>query len=104
MKIFMLEYIRGEGDSGENWGVYSTLERAAIRSMRTRLKARAEDYKSIAGRTVELPKSNQGDQSQGQQAGQAGQQHMPQQPAQRPMSPTGFGGYDPRTRKVIQNR
>ncbi len=28
MKIFMLEYIRGEGDSGENWGVYSTLERA----------------------------------------------------------------------------
>jgi hypothetical protein len=77
---------------------------AAIRSMRTRLKARAEDYKSIAGRTVELPKSNQGDQSRGQQAGQAGQQQAPQQPAQRPMSPTGFGGYDPRTRKVIQNR
>jgi hypothetical protein len=77
---------------------------AAIKSMRTRLKARAEDYKSIAGRTVELPKSNLDDQSQGQQAGQAGQQQMPQQPAQRPMSPTGFGGYDPRTRKVIQNR
>ena len=78
---------------------------AAIKSMRTRLKARAEDYKSIAGRTVELPKSNLDDQSQGQQAGQAGQQQQaPQQPAQRPMSPTGFGGYDPRTRKVIQNR
>jgi hypothetical protein len=78
---------------------------AAIRSMRTRLKARAEDYKSIAGRTVELPKSNLDDQSQGQQAGQAGQQQQaPQQPAQRPMSPAGFGGYDPRTRKVIQNR
>lgn len=78
---------------------------AAIKSMRTRLKARAEDYKSIAGRTVELPKSNLDDQSQGQQAGQAGQQQQaPQQPVQRPMSPTGFGGYDPRTRKVIQNR
>jgi len=80
---------------------------AAIKSMRTRLKARAEDYKSIAGRTVELPKSNLDDQSQGQQAGQAGQagqQQMPQQPTQRPMNPTGFGGYDPRTRKVIQNR
>jgi predicted esterase YcpF (UPF0227 family) len=78
---------------------------AAIKSMRTRLKARAEDYKSIAGRTVELPKSNLDDQSQGQQTGQAGQQQQaPQQPAQRPMSPTGFGGYDPRTRKVIQNR
>jgi hypothetical protein len=78
---------------------------AAIKSMRTRLKARAEDYKSIAGRTVELPKSNLDDQSQGQQAGQAGQQQQtPQQTAQRPMSPTGFGGYDPRTRKVIQNR
>jgi len=77
---------------------------AAIKSMRTRLQARAEDYKSIAGRTVELPKSNQDDQSQGQQTGQAGQQQMPQQPAQRPMSPSGFGGYDPRTRKVIQNR
>jgi len=74
---------------------------AAIKSMRTRLQARAEDYKSIAGRTVELPKSNQDDQSQGKQAGQ---QQMPQQTAQRPMSPTGFGGYDPRTRKVIQNR
>jgi hypothetical protein len=77
---------------------------AAIKSMRTRLQARAEDYKSIAGRTVELPKSNQDDQSQGQQTGQAGQQQMPQQTAQRPMSPSGFGGYDPRTRKVIQNR
>ena len=77
---------------------------AAIKSMRTRLKARAEDYKSIAGRTVELPKSNQDDQAQGRQAGQAGQQAMPQQPAQQPMSPSGFGGYDPRTRKVIQNR
>lgn len=82
---------------------------AAIKSMRTRLKARAEDYKSIAGRTVELPKSNQDDQVQGRQAGQAGQQQagqqaMPQQPAQQPMSPSGFGGYDPRTRKVIQNR
>lgn len=77
---------------------------AAIKSMRTRLKARAEDYKSIAGRTVELPKSNQDDQAQGRQAGQSGQQAMPQQPAQRPMNPTGFGGYDPRTRKVIQNR
>jgi predicted esterase YcpF (UPF0227 family) len=77
---------------------------AAIKSMRTRLKARAEDYKSIAGRTVELPKSNQDDQAQGQRPGQAGQQQMPQQPAQRPMSPSGFGGYDPRTRKVIQNR
>jgi len=74
---------------------------AAIKSMRTRLQARAEDYKSIAGRTVELPKSNQDDQSQGKQAGQ---QQTPQQPAQRPMSPSGFGGYDPRTRKVIQNR
>jgi len=78
---------------------------AAIKSMRTRLKARAEDYKSIAGRTVELPKSNQDDQAQGKQAGQAGQQQQaPQQPMQRPMSPSGFGGYDPRTRKVIQNR
>lgn len=82
---------------------------AAIKSMRNRLKARAEDYKSIAGRTVELPKSNQDDQAQGRQAGQAGQQQagqqaMPQQPAQQPMSPSGFGGYDPRTRKVIQNR
>jgi len=77
---------------------------AAIKSMRTRLKARAEDYKSIAGRTVELPKSNQDDQAQGQRPGQAGQQQAPQQPAQRPMNPTGFGGYDPRTRKVIQNR
>jgi len=78
---------------------------AAIKSMRTRLKARAEDYKSIAGRTVELPKSNQDDQTQGKQAGQAGQQQQaPQQPMQRPMSPSGFGGYDPRTRKVIQNR
>jgi hypothetical protein len=77
---------------------------AAIKSMRTRLKARAEDYKSIAGRTVELPKSNQDDQAQGRQAGQAGQQAMPQQPAQQPISPSGFGGYDPRTRKVIQNR
>jgi hypothetical protein len=77
---------------------------AAIRSMRARLQARAEDYKSIAGRTVELPKSNQDNQAQGQQPGQAGQQQMPQQPAQRPMSPSGFGGYDPRTRKVIQNR
>jgi len=78
---------------------------AAIKSMRTRLKARAEDYKSIAGRTVELPKSNQDDQTQGKQAGQVGQQQQaPQQPVQRPMSPSGFGGYDPRTRKVIQNR
>ena len=82
---------------------------AAIKSMRTRLRARAEDYKSIAGRTVELPRSNQDDQAQGRQAGQAGQQQagqqaMPQQPAQQPMSPSGFGGYDPRTRKVIQNR
>jgi hypothetical protein len=78
---------------------------AAIKSMRTRLKARAEDYKSIAGRTVELPKSNQDDQTQGKQAGQVGQQQQaPQQPMQRPMSPSGFGGYDPRTRKVIQNR
>jgi hypothetical protein len=78
---------------------------AAIKSMRTRLKARAEDYKSIAGRTVELPKSNQDDQVQGKQAGQAGQQQQAQQqPMQRPMSPSGFGGYDPRTRKVIQNR
>jgi hypothetical protein len=78
---------------------------AAIKSMRTRLKARAEDYKSIAGRTVELPKSNQDDQAQGKQAGQAGQQQQAQQqPMQRPMSPSGFGGYDPRTRKVIQNR
>jgi hypothetical protein len=82
---------------------------AAIKSMRTRLKARAEDYKSIAGRTVELPKSNQDDQTQGNQTGQAGQQQQAQQqaqqqPMQRPMSPSGFGGYDPRTRKVIPNR
>jgi len=80
---------------------------AAIRGMRVRLKRRSEDYGSISGRTVELPKSDQGNQSQGQQAGQAGQagqQQMPQQPAQQPMSPSGFGGYDPRTRKVIQNR
>ena len=81
---------------------------AAIRGMRVRLKRRSEDYGSIAGRTVELPKSDQ-DQQTGQtgQAGQAiqtGQQAMPQQPAQQPMSPSGFGGYDPRTRKVIQNR
>ena len=76
---------------------------AAIKSMRTRLKARAEDYKSIAGRTVELPKSNQDDQAQGRQATQAGQQQQAQ-PMQRPMSPSGFGGYDPRTRKVIPNR
>lgn len=75
---------------------------AAIRGMRVRLKRRSEDYGSIAGRTVELPKSDQ-DQQAGQ-AMQAGQQQMPQQPAQRPMSPSGFGGYDPRTRRVIPNR
>ncbi len=28
MKIFILEYIMGDRDSVENWGVYSTLERA----------------------------------------------------------------------------
>jgi len=75
---------------------------AAIQGMRVRLKRRAEDYKSIAGRTVELPASNLEAVPQGQQpAQQAGQPAMPQQPA---MSPSGFGGYDPRARKVIQNR
>ena len=78
---------------------------AAIRGMRVRLKRRSEDYGSIAGRTVELPKSDE-DQQAGQtgQAMQTGQQAPTQQPAQQPMSPSGFGGYDPRTRKVIQNR
>jgi hypothetical protein len=75
---------------------------SAISQMKNRLKAKAEDYKSISGRTVELPKSHQANQAQAQQ--QSGQQAMPQQPAQQPMSPSGFGGYDPRTRKVIQNR
>jgi len=79
---------------------------AAIQGMRVRLKRRAEDYKSIAGRTVELPASGLEDASQGKQIGQqpvqqAGQPAMQQQPA---MSPSGFGGYDPRARKVIQNR
>jgi hypothetical protein len=82
---------------------------AAIQGMRVRLKRRVEDYKSIAGRTVELPPSGLEDASQGQQIGQqpgqqAGQQAMPQQSAQPAISPSGFGGYDPRARKVIQNR
>jgi len=78
---------------------------AAIQGMRVRLKRRAEDYKSIAGRTVELPASGLEDASQGKQIGQQpGQQAMPQQSAQPAMSPSGFGGYDPRARKVIQNR
>jgi hypothetical protein len=73
---------------------------AAITGMKARLKAKAEDYKSISGRTVELPKSHQADQSQTQQP----RQQAPSQPTQRPMNPSGFGGYDPRARKVIQNR
>jgi hypothetical protein len=78
---------------------------AAIKGMRVRLKRRAEDYKSIAGRTVELPPSGLEDAYQGQQIGQQpGQQAMPQQSAQPAISPSGFGGYDPRARKVIQNR
>ena len=78
---------------------------AAIQGMRVRLKRRAEDYKSIAGRTVELPASGLEDASQGKQIGQQpGQQAMPQQSMQPAMSPSGFGGYDPRARKVIQNR
>ena len=78
---------------------------SAISQMKNRLKAKAEDYKSISGRTVELPKSHQVDQTKGQQSAQqqAGQQQQAQ-PMQRPMSPSGFGGYDPRTRKVIPNR
>jgi hypothetical protein len=78
---------------------------SAISQMKNRLKAKAEDYKSISGRTVELPKSHQADQAKGQQPAQqqSGQQQQAQS-MQRPMSPSGFGGYDPRTRKVIQNR
>jgi len=74
---------------------------SAIAQMKNRLKARAEDYKSVSGRTVEMPKSNQFDPASVQQPGQPA---TPKQPAQRPMNPSGFGGYDPRTRKVIQNR
>jgi hypothetical protein len=78
---------------------------AAIQGMRVRLKRRAEDYKSIAGRTVELPASGLEDAYQGKQIGQQpGQPAMPQQSMQPAMSPSGFGGYDPRARKVIQNR
>ena len=74
---------------------------SAISQMKNRLKARAEDYKSVSGRTVEMPKSHRADPMLMQQPGQ---QAPAQQPAQRPMNPSGFGGYDPRTRKVIQNR
>ena len=74
---------------------------SAIAQMKNRLKARAEDYKSVSGRTVEMPKSNQADPKQMQQPGQ---QAPAQQSMQRPMSPSGFGGYDPRSRKVIPSR
>jgi hypothetical protein len=78
---------------------------SAITQMKNRLKARAEDYKSISGRTVEMPKSHQADPDQSQQqAQQPGQQAPAQQPMQRPMNPSGFGGYDPRSRKVIPSR
>ena len=86
-------------------GPTTAMTLSAISQMKNRLKARAEDYKSISGRTVEMPKSHQTDPAQSQQqAQQPGQQAPAQQPAQRPMSPSGFGGYDPRSRKVIQNR
>jgi len=87
-------------------GPTTAMTLSAITQMKNRLKARAEDYKSISGRTVEMPKSHQADPMLMQQPGQQmpGQQAPTQQPAQRPMSPSGFGGYDPRTRKVIQNR
>lgn len=70
-----------------------------IKMLRERLDAKASDYKRISGRTIELPKRNKEDKSSSTQPQQAYQQ-----PAQQPMSTSGFGGYDPRARKVIPNR
>jgi len=78
----------------------TTLE--GIKMLRNRLDIKANDYKRISGRTIELPKRNKEDATAPTQAQQSYQ--APTQQQSKPMSPSGFGGYDPRTRKVIQNR
>jgi hypothetical protein len=78
----------------------TTLE--GIKMLRNRLDIKANDYKRISGRTIELPKRNKEDANAPTQAQQSYQ--APTQQQSQPMSPSGFGGYDPRTRKVIQNR
>ena len=78
----------------------TTLE--GIKMLRQRLNVKAEDYKRISGRTIELPKRNKEDATAPAQAQQSYQ--APAQQQSQPMSQSGFGGYDPRTRRVIPSR
>lgn len=78
----------------------TTLE--GIKMLRDRLDIKANDYKRISGRTIELPKRNREDATVPTQAQQPYQAPMQQQ--SQPMSQSGFGGYDPRARKVIPSR
>jgi hypothetical protein len=78
----------------------TTLE--GIKMLRDRLDIKANDYKRISGRTIELPKRNREDATAPAQAQQPYQAPMQQQ--SQPMSQSGFGGYDPRARKVIPSR
>jgi len=78
----------------------TTLE--GIKMLRNRLDIKANDYKRISGRTIELPKREREDATAPTQAQQSYQ--APTQQQSQPMSPSGFGGYDPRTRRVIPNR
>jgi len=78
----------------------TTLE--GIKMLRNRLDIKANDYKRISGRTIELPKRNKEDATAPTQAQQPYQAPMQQQ--SQPMSQSGFGGYDPRTRRVIPSR
>jgi hypothetical protein len=74
----------------------TTLE--GIKMLRERLDAKARDYTRISGRTIELPKKVESKESSSNQ--QPPSVTQPQQP----MSQSGFGGYDPRARRVIQSR
>ena len=76
----------------------TTLE--GIKMLRERLDAKARDYTRISGRTIELPKRPENKESASRQPSPS----APSPAASQPMSPSGFGGYDPRARKVIQNR
>jgi len=78
----------------------TTLE--GIKMLRNRLDIKANDYKRISGRTIELPKRNKEDAAAPTQAQQSYQ--APTQQQSQPMSQSGFGGYDPRARRVIPSR
>jgi len=78
----------------------TTLE--GIKMLRDRLDIKANDYKRISGRTIELPKRNKENATAPTQVQQSYQ--APAQQQSQPMSQSGFGGYGPRTRRVIPSR